>query len=49
MKITRVESFILHVPLNPPITDAINSPTHWGLPGASTEVIPQYFDKYRVK
>lgn len=33
MKITKVESFILHVPLNPPITDAINSPTHWGLPG----------------
>ncbi len=33
MKITKVESFVLHVPLNPPITDAINSPTHWGLPG----------------
>ncbi|UKS30862.1 mandelate racemase/muconate lactonizing enzyme family protein [Paenibacillus sp. HWE-109] len=33
MKIVKVESFILHVPLNPPITDAINSPTHWGLPG----------------
>jgi hypothetical protein len=26
MKITKVESFILHVPLNPPITDAINQP-----------------------
>ncbi|TLS48697.1 mandelate racemase/muconate lactonizing enzyme family protein [Paenibacillus antri] len=33
MKIVNVESFVLHVPLTPPITDAINSPTHWGLPG----------------
>ncbi len=33
MKITKVESFILHVPLNPPITDAINAPTHWGVTG----------------
>lgn len=33
MKITKVESFNLQVPLDPPITDAINAPTHWGLPG----------------
>ena len=28
-----MESFVLHVPLDPPIADAINAPTHWGLPG----------------
>lgn len=33
MKITKIETFILQVPLNPPIKDAINAPTHWGLPG----------------
>lgn len=35
MKITKVETFILHVPIVPPITDAINSPTHWGLAGVN--------------
>ncbi|UVI31054.1 mandelate racemase/muconate lactonizing enzyme family protein [Paenibacillus spongiae] len=33
MKITKVESFALHVPITPPITDAINAASHWGLPG----------------
>lgn len=33
MKITHVESFVLHVPITPPITDAINVATHWGLAG----------------
>ena len=33
MKITKVESFVLHVPITPPITDAINIATHWGLAG----------------
>ncbi|MCZ8515242.1 mandelate racemase/muconate lactonizing enzyme family protein [Paenibacillus filicis] len=33
MKITRAESFILHVPITPPITDAINAASHWGLAG----------------
>lgn len=33
MKITHAEAFILHVPITPPITDAINAATHWGLPG----------------
>lgn len=33
MKITKVESFVLHVPITPPITDAINVATHWGLAG----------------
>jgi L-alanine-DL-glutamate epimerase-like enolase superfamily enzyme len=33
MKITKAESFILHVPIMPPITDAINVATHWGVTG----------------
>ncbi|WP_152392858.1 mandelate racemase/muconate lactonizing enzyme family protein [Paenibacillus guangzhouensis] len=33
MKITKAESFILHVPITPPITDAINVATHWGVTG----------------
>ncbi len=33
MIITGVEPFILHVPITPPITDAINAATHWGLAG----------------
>jgi L-alanine-DL-glutamate epimerase-like enolase superfamily enzyme len=33
MKIKKAESFILHVPITPPITDAINVATHWGLAG----------------
>lgn len=33
MKITKVETFVLHVPIRPPITDAINAASHWGLPG----------------
>ncbi|GHI00638.1 mandelate racemase/muconate lactonizing enzyme family protein [Neobacillus kokaensis] len=33
MKIIDVESFVLHVPITPPITDAINVATHWGLAG----------------
>ncbi|MEX1030847.1 MAG: mandelate racemase/muconate lactonizing enzyme family protein [Paenibacillaceae bacterium] len=33
MKITKVETFVLHVPINPPITDAISTAKHWGLPG----------------
>ena len=33
MKITSAESFILHVPITPPITDAINVATHWGVTG----------------
>lgn len=33
MKMTKVETFVLHVPIDPPITDAINVATHWGLAG----------------
>ncbi|MBB3131310.1 L-alanine-DL-glutamate epimerase-like enolase superfamily enzyme [Paenibacillus rhizosphaerae] len=33
MKIIKAESFILHVPITPPITDAINVATHWGVTG----------------
>lgn len=33
MKIIDVESFVLHVPITPMITDAINAATHWGLAG----------------
>ncbi|MEK3886318.1 mandelate racemase/muconate lactonizing enzyme family protein [Bacillus sp. FSL K6-3431] len=33
MKIINVDSFVLHVPITPPITDAINVATHWGLAG----------------
>ncbi|GAE08780.1 hypothetical protein [Paenibacillus sp. JCM 10914] len=37
MKITKAESFILHVPITPPITDAINVATHWGVTGVRIE------------
>ena len=33
MKITKVESFVLHVPITPPIEDSINAASHWGLAG----------------
>ncbi|SDX74333.1 mandelate racemase/muconate lactonizing enzyme family protein [Paenibacillus sp. CF384] len=33
MKIVSAQSFILHVPITPPITDAINVATHWGVTG----------------
>lgn len=33
MKITDVKSFVLHVPIVPPISDAINTASHWGLAG----------------
>ncbi|MFB9276636.1 mandelate racemase/muconate lactonizing enzyme family protein [Cohnella cellulosilytica] len=33
MRITKAETFVLHVPITPPITDAINAATHWGLAG----------------
>ena len=33
MKITRIEPFIVHVPLNLPINDSSSHVTHWGVPG----------------
>ncbi len=33
MKITKVESFIVHVPLRLPINDSSSHVTHWGVPG----------------
>ncbi len=33
MKITRVETFIVHVPLRLPINDSSSHVTHWGVPG----------------
>jgi L-alanine-DL-glutamate epimerase-like enolase superfamily enzyme len=33
MKITKVETFVIHVPITPPISDSITACTHWGLAG----------------
>lgn len=35
MKIISVEPFIVHVPINPPIEDSINTASHWGLSGVN--------------
>jgi L-alanine-DL-glutamate epimerase-like enolase superfamily enzyme len=35
VKITRVETFVLHVPIDPPITDSINQASHWGVTGVN--------------
>ncbi len=33
MKISRIEPFIVHVPLKESIADSTNSIDHWGFPG----------------
>ncbi len=35
MKITKVETFVLHVPIEPPIEDSINHASHWGVTGCN--------------